>query len=78
MKEQDHEHAALTIIVDALRALDPESRKRIMRYCIDRFLPRESVQAKGGRARAASLSPERRSSIAKTAADQRWTSNKSS
>ena len=67
---RDKELVRLRRIVRALEELDVEGRARVLTYLRQRYgLP---DRANGGHARAASLSPERRSEIASHVAQTRW------
>lgn len=55
----------------AVARLNPEALTRL-EYPPEAEPPTESPQSAGGKARAAALTPERRTEIAKAAADERW------
>lgn len=70
----DAELGALKVVLDALSPLEEGERSRIIRYLCERFgiTGASLMAAAGGRARAAKMTPEERSEVAKKAADARW------
>ena len=61
-------------IVSLIKTLEPDEQQRVLLAIVSLLLPDKAVpdRARGGRARAAAMTPEERSEQARNAAAERW------